>query len=293
MNFERRSPLNTTWTTAYPDRTALKREVRAMVEAIRAALLDELGERSIRGMYFKGSAQRPWESLLDYVPELSDVDVHVWLHREDAATDAISLDAALRVQAAIERAYAERVPEPLHFPRPQIILLNALKREPRYVPPAAGMVEVLVGEALPDGEGASPDEILRMDAANLMDTAEAVAQLPMQVIDRPGRYSWTSLRNLSWRVSPAGPRVLDLLGMDPDEAWSINRTNVDAALRERGQSPLADKLAEYYLSAWDYFLSDYQDTDAARRTIRAGASAITLAAQIAASMNLEYETLND
>ena len=60
------------------------------------------------------------------MPELSDVDVHVWLHGEDEiAADGISLDAALRVQAAIERAYAERVPEPLHLPRPQIILLNA------------------------------------------------------------------------------------------------------------------------------------------------------------------------
>ena len=110
--------------------------------------------------------------------------------------------------------------------------------------------------------------------------------MPMQVMDRPGRYSWTSLRNLSWRVSPTGPRVLDLLGMHPDQAWSLNRTGVDAALRERGQGALADKLAEYYLSAWDYFLSDYQDTDAARRTIRAGAAAITLAAQIAAALAL-------
>ncbi len=128
-----------------------------------------------------------------------------------------------------------------------------------------------------------PAEIRRIDAENLLATAEAVAEMPMQVVDRPGRYNWTSLRNLSWRVSPTGPRVLDLLGMDPDQAWSMNRTGVDSALRERGQDPLADRLAEYYLSAWDYFLSGYRDTDAARRTIRAGAAAVTIAGEVAAA----------
>ena len=159
----------------------------------------------------------------------------------------VSLDSALRVQAAIERAYAESVPEPLHFPRPQIRFLHQLKRDLAYVPPAAGTVEIVYGEAMPAGDRVAAGEIRRIDAENLLATAEAVAEMPMQVVDRPGRYNWTSLRNLSWRVSPTGPRVLDLLGMDPDQAWSMNRTGVDSALRERGQDPFADRLAEYYL----------------------------------------------
>ena len=87
---------------------------------MKSALLDVLPAQSIRTIYFKGSAQRPWDSLLDYVPELSDVDVHVWLHEAAVSSDEITLETALQVQTAIERIYAERVPEPLHVPRPSL-----------------------------------------------------------------------------------------------------------------------------------------------------------------------------
>ena len=257
--------MNITWTDRYPSQETLRREVRAMVDAILAALLVELGESAIRGVYFKGSGHREWESLLDYVPELSDVDIHLWLHEDGASgPPALDLDTALRVQAALERGYREAVPAPLHMPRPQIILLNTMKQYDDYVPPPAGSVDVLFGEDMPRDNPKSDAEIRRTDAAMLQVTYDAVSEMPMQVMDRPGRYNWTSLRNLSWRVSPTGARVLDLLGMDPDQTWRMTRTAVVRALREHGQDPLADAIIEYYLTAWDYFLSAYQDTDAAR-----------------------------
>ena len=249
-----------------------------MVDAIVAALRTGLGDATIRGIYFKGSAQRQWNTLLDYVPELSDVDIHLWLH-DDGSEEMIApdLDTSLKIQADFECTYKESIAVPVHMPRPQITLLNKLKQEIEYVPPPPQVVELLYGDPLPQDDDVSPDEIRRIDAENLRTSYEAIIAMPMQVLDRPGRYSWTSLRNLSWRVSPTGPRVLDLLGMHPDQSWTMNRTGVDRALREHGQRKLADKLTDYYLSAWDYFLSNYRDTDAVRRAILSGAEAVAIA----------------
>ena len=269
--------MNAEWNDRYPSQSVLRREVRAMVDAILGALLEELGGAGIRGVYFKGSAYREWESVLDYVPELSDVDIHLWLHEDrPPEPDSLDLDAALRIQAALEHRYQEAVSAPVHMPRPQILLLNILKQDVDYVPPPEGGVEVLYGEAIPRDADRPDAEIRRIDAEMLQVSYEAVRDLPRQAIDRPGRYIWTSLRNLSWRVSPTGPRVLDLLGMDPDQSWSMNRSGVVRALRARGQDHLADRLTEYYLCGWDYFLSGYQDMAAARRALRCGADVVTI-----------------
>jgi hypothetical protein len=71
--------------------------------------------------------------------------------------------------------------------------------------------------------------------------------------------------------------------MDPDETWSMNRTAVISALRARDQDLLADRLSEYYIRAWDYFLSGYRDDEAARHVIRSGANAISIACEVVAS----------
>ena len=53
-----------------------------MAKCFRDELLHLIPEGEIRAIYLKGSAVKAWESPLDYVPEISDVDMHVWF-RDD------------------------------------------------------------------------------------------------------------------------------------------------------------------------------------------------------------------
>ena len=41
-------------------------------------------------------------------------------------------------------------------------------------------------------------------------------------------------------------------------------------MRDRGFDRLADDYTDYYLSAWDYFLSGFKDTDAGRSAVDLG-----------------------
>ena len=101
--------MDTDWSAKYPRKDILRHEVRAMVEVIRAVLLTEVGESRIHGIYAKGSATRAWDTVIDYVPEISDVDIHVWLVDEPSAQPVLQdLDVALAIQADLERRYRKR-----------------------------------------------------------------------------------------------------------------------------------------------------------------------------------------
>lgn len=74
-----------------------------MTDAYVAALLERVPREQIVGLYAKGSAYKRWDGPLDYVPELSDLDVHVHV-REPGRTsaDISGLRGALALQACAE-----------------------------------------------------------------------------------------------------------------------------------------------------------------------------------------------
>ena len=53
-----------------------------MAESIVEALLDEIPPEEIRGIYLMGSGQKEWDSPIDYVPEISDVDIHIQFYSD-------------------------------------------------------------------------------------------------------------------------------------------------------------------------------------------------------------------
>jgi hypothetical protein len=242
--------MDLSWDERYPDPTALRREVEAMVAAYVDALRGSVPDAEIAGIYFKGSAQKEWNSPLDYVPELSDVDVHVLLADDEAAEEYLGTpEQALELQAAAEAAYFAKVPEPTHVPRPQLIVLNSVIEEPDFVPTPAEAITVLHGGDYPAGAPLSHEKLKDIDARRLAGEA---------------------LRGMVWRVSPAAPRVLYLLGVPFAEAWTANRTRLVALLEEAGERGLAARYSQFYLSGWDYFLSAYGDHGAGRRALLAG-----------------------
>ena len=253
-----------------------------MVESFVEVLLDTVPHQEIRGIYLKGSALKHWDTPIDYVPEISDVDMHIYFHDDDSWRRHIgTVEQAIEIQRRVEELYLAKAGRPLHTPRPQLIVLNRLMRQVDFVGSPPGTVEVLYGEAEAAVDYSDPERIRRLECNRLIEDADFLAVLPLQVVDKPGRYLWQSLRALTWRVSPAGPRVLHICGVDTEEAWSLNRTGVVSQLRDLGQHGLADHYSEFYLSSWDYFLSHYENNNAGRSAIAAGAQALSLAVGVA------------
>jgi hypothetical protein len=263
--------MNLNWDERYPDPATLRREVEGMVAAYVDALRGGVPETEIAGIYFKGSAQKEWASPLDYVPELSDVDVHVLFADGEAEAKYLgTAERALGLQAAAEAAYFAKLPRPIHVPRPQLIVLNSVIKEPDFVPTPAEAITVLYGRDYPAGASLEPEKLKNLDARRLAGEAAYLARFPMHAVDKPARYLRESLRGMVWRVSPTAPRVLYVLGVPFADAWTANRTRLVALLEEAGERDLAARYAQFYLSGWDYFLSGYGDHDAGRRALLAG-----------------------
>ncbi len=269
------------WDDSYPSPASLRPEVNAMSESIVEVLLDRIPPSEVAGIYGKGSAWKIWDSPVDYVPEISDVDVHL-LFKDDAgaAKHLGTVEAALEVQSRIEVAYRNRVSSPIHTPRPQLVLLNKLLQDPSYSPSPKETVTTLHGADYPD-EAYDEQRERDLAAARLLDQSSVLEWFPLHVVDKPGPYLMASLRALTWRVSPTAPRVLVLKRVSAKEAWSLNRTKAIALLEEMGEAQLANEYARFYLSAWEYFLSGYADSEAARKAIRASIAVIEAGAEVA------------
>ena len=260
------------WDARYPDRDQLRAEVQCLAACVRDQLLARIPGDEIRGVYLKGSSVKAWESPLDYVPEVSDVDIHVRFRDDNAWRQHLdTVPQALAIQAGIEACFQERFAQPVHHPRLQLLVLNTLIAGLEgFVHAPRSTVTVLHGEAYPEADYSDPGAIRRFDAADLVEKAAWVKQMPLHLVDKPGIHAREGLRHLVWRVGPAGPLVLHISGLDTAHVWSLNRTRAAAALRDLGLGDLADAYRDFYLAAWDYFLSGFADASVCRRAILAG-----------------------
>ncbi len=254
-----------------------------MVEALARAVRNVFGDEDVRAIWFKGSAQKQWLSPIDYVPSLSDVDVHIWLS-DRSAPSFHDLETALCVQAATEQLFASSMPNAIHVPRPQLNLINELKQNHDYIPSPGAIIETVYGESPEPGDYSDSDRVRGLDRASLITNAAEVENVPHRVIDRPGAFLWDLLRALSWRISPIGSRTLSVSGEDPETAWSMNRTTISQALRSRGLEEIASNWEQFYLANWRYYLSNNLDGAAGRDAIRAGSKALHLAGEFAQTM---------
>ncbi len=281
--------MRASWTGAYPDRSILRREVESMADTFVDVLLEDLGGQEIEGIYLKGSGQKEWESPIDYVPELSDVDIHLLLVDGSEALKLLQdPEQALEMQSRVEKMYLQRNSEPLHMPRPQLMLLNTLEKEEDYVPSPVSTIRVLFGRDYPRGDYGQAELIRGMDCRRLAEEEGYLRDFGLHVIDKPGSYIWTSLRTISWHVSPSGPRMLSLLDVPPEEAWSVNRTRTVAMLGERGEDGAARDYSEFYLQGWAYFLSGGRDNDAARSALSSGLRVLKRGVEVARAWSLQH-----
>ncbi|MCK4234253.1 hypothetical protein KAX75_07470 [candidate division WOR-3 bacterium] len=211
--------MTTLWGDKYPDKEVLRKEITCMLEAFVDVLLEEIPESEIEGIYFKGSGQKEWDSPLDYVPEISDIDIHLLL-AEDTLVEQYfgTTEQALTIQAQVEERYFSNVPEPIHFPRPQLVMLNPAIKDNDFVPSPPNTITVLHGKPYLSIEDSALDRLQRIDCQRLLDEEQFLSKYPLHVVDRPSKYLWQALRNLVWHISPIGSRVLSIMGKSYKEA---------------------------------------------------------------------------
>jgi hypothetical protein len=254
----------------YLDPAILRYEISAMAEAFIAALLGAFPAGSVEAVYGKGSAFKAWDSPIDYVPEVSDVDLHVlFADGRPENEKSIDLETALAVEARTTAGYRSRIKDAFHVPRLQFIPIKWMEAQPSYVPSPAGTVKVLLGSNRP-GPGIDLQVSLENARGLLLEQREFLGKLGDQVIDKPAGYKREVVRQMAWRVSPTGPRVLEVLGIPFERAWAGNRTTAVRLLRSVGEDDLAANYASFYLHAWEYYLSSYGDGESAGDLIRSG-----------------------
>lgn len=237
----------------------LKAEALGMAKAYQEALFSLLPSGAVEGIYLKGSAIRSWESEIDYVPEVSDVDMHVRLSKS-ISTDSIGFKGALAIGREAMQRFLAAFPAPVHKPRPQLMFLNDLEQMDGYLPSPEGHVQVLMGAPYKAAGREAYAASRSADVERYHADAEYVLhKLTGMVIDRPSQFLWTVVSRVNWRVGPAGPRLLTQLGMDPFDAWSLNRTGIYRALQQQGLTTVARAYAGYYQAGWKGFETGFSD----------------------------------
>ncbi len=247
-----------------------RHDIRMCVQAWIEILRDELGER-IDYVFSKGSSMKNWDSPIDYVPILSDVDIHILL-KDDA--DFFSeceerFEAAMRLSQCFEDRFFELEPEPLHFPRSQLIHVNRYKNEDWFIIPRAEDVQPLIGhpqkEQLP-----SVDTIRQIDLKNLVELEEYLQWLPMGAMDRAGFDFWSLIRQMLWRVSPSPIRVITQTHDNAYEVWNWNRTKISAYLLEMDLEEIERFYKEFYMAGWRLFISGFASRVEFRNVVNNG-----------------------
>ncbi|MFQ5853182.1 MAG: hypothetical protein ACE5JU_21700, partial [Candidatus Binatia bacterium] len=198
-----------------------------MGDAVVEVSLQTFPPNSIVGIYLKGSSVKPWDSPIDYVPELSDMDVHISLEDDQLIDRYINdIDKALSYQRHIESIYLSRRGNPLHIPRLQILFLNELEKQDGYLPSPQETVQVLYGQPYPETDYSDTEKIKNWIAQNAEEHRDFLTKYPMQIFDKHHRYNFQSLRFITWRIGPSGPQTLILKGIPVRKSWNLNRTNI-------------------------------------------------------------------
>ena len=234
-----------------------RHDIRMCLQAWIEILRDELGER-IDYVYTKGSSMKKWDSPIDYVPVIGDVDIHILL-RDDA--DFFSgceerFEAAMRLSQRFEDRFYELEPEPLHLPRSQLIHVNRYQNENWFIMPRAEDVQPLIGHPQPE-RLPSNETIRQIDLKNLVELEEYLQWLPMGAMDRAGFDFWSLIRRMLWRVSPSPVRVITQTYDDPYEVWNWNRTRRCDHLVELGLDDIERFYREFYMAGWRLFTSGF------------------------------------
>ena len=244
-----------------------KEDVLCAIEVWSDVLQETFGPR-LDYVYTKGSAMKNWESLVDYVPVISDVDIHIKMRDSNLLfpSTAQGFASSIETSKMFEERFREMKGKFLHIPRSQIVHINAIQEDPSFILPQVSDVHVLVGSPT-DGRVPTDDEVRTNDYNEILELSSYLADLPRQTFDRVGLDFWALLRRMCWRVSPTPIRLLTQNHPIPLEVWNWNRTRILEELRRCEFVSIADSYQKYYETGWKLFLSGFAGFTEIRETV--------------------------
>jgi hypothetical protein len=239
-------------------------DVHACLDAWKSVLHDSIGDR-LKCAYAKGSSTKQWDSLIDYVPIISDVDIHFMLSGSEELfpNSADEFADSMAFSKMYETVYQEIHPQYNHIPRSQLLLVDRLKEVVEYVPPRAQDVHILIGK-FDQPPPPSPSRIRQIDLQNLLSLDAFLERIPNRVMDRTGLDFWAIIREMTWRVSPSPVRLLTQTNRDPLEVWSWNRTRIVMELLKSGENEIADHYSGFYSTGWTLYHSGFASLETFR-----------------------------
>ena len=241
-----------------------RKDVDAAIEVWKNLIKNQFSD-IVAYSYVKGSAIKRWDSDIDYVPIISDVDIHIGTIKNKPLfpKNREGFIYSLKTTELYEKYFRELRPDYFHIPRLQIVLLNEQQRF--ILPEKTDHIKLLSGEIL-FREEESEIECRKRDLESLREIGVLLDRLPVRVIDRIGLEYYRVLRELCWVVSPTPVRVLSQFS-DSKFVWSLNRTNVVYGLQDLGLSDLAMIYRSYYLKGWEAFQSSFRDNKVMRELL--------------------------
>ncbi|MFX0123954.1 MAG: hypothetical protein ACFFAE_09970 [Candidatus Hodarchaeota archaeon] len=258
-----------------------RKDINHSLDIWKNLLIKEFQE-NIEYIYAKGSAIKQWDSPLDYVPILSDLDIHFKLvnNYEIFQNSPDPITKSLEISEEYEQNYAKNYPKSLHLPRTQLVAINHLQKLPEYVPPRFIDVRIVYGEPIfpnnPD-----PLRIREIDYNHLIKIKETLRNSPMNLIDRSGLDYWVLIRRINWQVSPTPFRLLtQVSSIAPMEIWSWNRSKIITELKNHGLEEIVDHYKQFYLNGWEAFLAEYRNSENLRQIIFHGCKVLQSSLQI-------------
>ena len=239
--------------------------------AVWAEILPQFLGSRLECVYAKGSALKQWDSHIDYVPTISDVDIHIGLKDDEPLFGNTSddFDLAVSLSRQCEEKFLRRRPNHLHVPRMQVIETRFLLQNDKYTPPRPQDIQILYGEPHLQ-ELPSPDIIRAGDLERIFEETEFVDDLPRRILDRTGLDWWAIIRTMCWRVSPSPVRILTQSHPNPIEVWSWNRTTIHKELLKEGYDTIASYYHGFYESGWNLFLSEFKGLREFRAVVNNG-----------------------
>jgi hypothetical protein len=246
-----------------------KEEVKLCLD-IWKTIFEENYSETIEYAYSKGSATKQWDTFIDYVPYLSDVDIHVKTKDySDLFQNNNSFYESVNLSETYENTFIERKPNYFHIPRVQIVHLNKLFEIRDFIHPRISEITLMVG--IPKEFDTPSKEVIReIDRAELLNLGEYLNSLPMSMIDRTGLDLWVLVRRMLWRVSPSPIRLLSQVHDTPLKLWGMNRTKISEELEKYDFLLLSENYKDYYYEGWIGFMEGFSNSQTLRRIISSG-----------------------
>ncbi len=252
-------------------KTQLKNEINSALKIWTDLLLNFHGD-NLSYIYAKGSAVKKWDTTIDYVPVISDIDIHYGIQdRIKLFSDPSPRDASLKVSLEYDKRFNKENPSKIHIPRAQVMCINSLLDNVPFVHPLETSVKMLFGE-FPEHTEISQDKIKQIDLENLASLKSYLDLLPDSYLDKVGLDYWSTLRQLSWRVSPSPTRILTQLLPEPLIIWTWNRSKILKELRKHNLTYIANLYSEYYIGGWELFKSQFSNINDFQNCLRKGSN---------------------